>query len=280
MEQSINIYEFLDYRSYLVAWRTEGRKQNPTLTHEYICNALGQNNRSYFSDIEKGRKIIGSEVLDRLIKLIGLKGDESKYFRALVGYGQSGNYGEEEFWFERLMELNKAPRQHLTKEKYSYFKQWYHSVIRAYLDTTTFSGDYKKLVRDLYNRITEEEAKESIALMRKLDLVEDIDGVIKPTDKVVTAGDDVRDECIRAYNVSTNSILHSILEKAEPKTHNSSLLTVSVSKKGLALIEKRIHAFRQEIMAIAHKDEAAASGVYQVALHAYPLCKKEEKKKR
>lgn len=277
MEQGLNIYEFLDYKSYLVAWRTEGRKQNSALTHEYICNALGQNNRSYFSDIEKGRKIIGSEVLDRLIKLIGLTGDESKYFRALVGYGQSGNYGEEEFWFERLMELNKAPRQHLTKEKYSYFKQWYHSVIRAYLDTVSFTGDYNKLVRDLYHRVTVDEAKESIELMKKLELVEETDGKIIPTDKVVTAGDDVRHECIKAYNVSTNAILHTILEKGEPKTHNSSLLTVSVSKKGLALIEKRIHALRQEIMAIAHRDEESANGVYQVALHAYPLCKNGEK---
>ncbi len=216
-------------------------------------------------------------MLDRLIKLIGLKGDHSKYFRALVGYGQSANYGEEEFWFERLMELNRAPRQHLTLEKYSYFKEWYHSVIRAYLDIAEFNGNYTKLVNDLYNRITVEQAKESIILMKKLKLIEfNEDDFLKPTSKVLSTGDDVRHECIKAYNVSNNSILHTILEKGEPLTHNSSLVTVSVSSKGLSLIEKRINSFRQEVMAIAQKDEDSANGVFQIALHLYPLSKQAD----
>lgn len=279
MDAVIDIYEYLDYKKYLVEWRIESRKVNTHLTHEYICRALGQNNRSYFSDIEKGRKVIGSEVLDRLIKLIGLKGDESKYFRALVGYGQCANYSEEEFWFERLMELNKAPRQHLTKEKYSYFKEWYHSAVRSYLDTANFKDEYETLVKDLYNRITQDEAKKSVELLLTLGLIaENDEGYLKPTDKVVSAGDDVRHECIKAYNISNNEILQSILEKGEPGTHNSSLVTVSVSQKGLALIEKRIFALRQEIMAIAHKDDEDANGVYQVALHAFPLCRQAKSK--
>ncbi len=277
MNTSTDIYEYLDYRKYLSDWRCTGRKKDSSFTHENICLSLGQNNRSYFSDIEKGRKIIGSEVLDRLIDLIGLGKNESSYFRALVGYGQAGSYSEEEFWFEKLMELNKAPRQHLSHEKFSYFKEWYHSVIRAYLDTIEFRKDYSQLVSGLYNRITHEEAVESIALLEKLNLISlNEKGIYKPTDKVLSTGDDVRHECIKAYNVSTNSILHSILQKGDPGTHNSSLLTVSVSPKGLGQIERKIHSLRQEIMAIAHKDEIQAEGVFQVAIHAYPLCRQEK----
>ncbi len=272
MSNAINIFKYTDYKKYLTEWRLEEKNRSAGLTHEYLCRALGQNNRSYFSDIEKGRKIIGSEVLDRLIKLINLKEDEAKYFRALVGYGQSASYNEEEFWFERIIALNRAPRRELTTETFSYFRTWYHSVIRAYLDSVNFDGDYKKLSKELYGRVTPEEARKSVALLQKLDMVkENGEGFLKPTDKVITVGDSVRHDCIKAYNVANNEILHSILEDNSEGTHNSSLLTISISREGMSKIEKRIHNLRQEIMTIAHEDTKDADGVYQVAVHAFPL---------
>lgn len=58
-----NIFEFIDYTKFLTAWREAEKERNSGLTHEYICAKLGQKNRTYFSDIEKGRKIIGGRCL-------------------------------------------------------------------------------------------------------------------------------------------------------------------------------------------------------------------------
>ena len=101
MKNRPNIFEFIDFKKFLTAWREAEKEINPGLTHEFLCAKLEQKNRTYFSDIEKGRKKVGPEVLDRLIKLMGLKGDEIKYFRAIVGYGQPTTYDEREFWFEQ-----------------------------------------------------------------------------------------------------------------------------------------------------------------------------------
>jgi uncharacterized protein (TIGR02147 family) len=95
MVKKVNIFEYIDYKKYLTAWRGMEKENNPGVTLEYLSAKLGQKkNRTYFSDLEKGRRSIGPEVLDRLKKLTGLNCEESKYFRAIVGYAQSVTYEE------------------------------------------------------------------------------------------------------------------------------------------------------------------------------------------
>jgi uncharacterized protein (TIGR02147 family) len=92
---------------------------------------------------------------------------------------------------------------------------------------------------------------------------------------VLSTGDVVRDELLRQYQLSNHDILRSILEKDEPRTHDSTQLTVSVSREGIERIIKRIKQLRSEIISIAHKDEKKAERVYKIAIHAYPESRKE-----
>ncbi len=247
-------------------------RDTPGLTHEYLCFSLGQRNRSFFSDLEKGRKMIGSEVLERLIKLLELKGDEVKYFRALVGYGQSGNYSEEEFWFEQIIQLNRTSKTVIDRGSYAFFKEWYHTVIRAFLDTQNITNDYHRVAQALFNRVTVKEVEHSISLMDSLNLIErNVEGYWKPTEAALTLGDEVRDECIKAYNVANTDILRDILAKGDKGTHNSTILTVSTTKEGVDKIEKRINALRSEIVSIVNEEQGSSESVYQFALHAFPL---------
>ncbi len=276
MTSKVDIFKFLDYRKYLQAWRLEEKRLTPGLTHEYLCFSLGQRNRSFFSDLEKGRKLIGSEILERLIKMLSLRGEEAKYFRALVGYGQSSSYTEEEFWFEQLILLNRAPKTFLDKESYAFFKEWYHSVIRAYLDTDYITNEYDKIARALFNRVTVQEVEASIYLMDTLGLIErNENGYWKPNEKSLTLGDQVKDECIKAYNVANLDVLRDILIKGEKGTHNSSILTLSTSREGMRKIEKRVNALRSEIVSIVNEEQNDSDNVYQLSIHAFPLSKGE-----
>jgi uncharacterized protein (TIGR02147 family) len=101
------------------------------------------------------------------------------------------------------------------------------------------------------------------------------EGYWKPTDKILTTGDNVKDECFQRYQLSFHSILKQVLEENIPGSHDSSQLTVSVSKKGLERIVSRLRNLRSEIISISHKDETSADRVYQIALHAYPISRKD-----
>ncbi len=118
--------------------------------------------KPFFNDIEMGRKLIGPGVLERLTELLSIEGREAKYFRALVGYGQPATFHEKEFWFEQIVEMNNTPKKHIEKEAFQYFKEWWHSVVRATLDTCKCKDDYEMLSNLLYGRITSTQAQESI----------------------------------------------------------------------------------------------------------------------
>jgi uncharacterized protein (TIGR02147 family) len=272
MRTKPNIFEYIDFRKYLTAWRESEKANCPGITHEYISAKLGQKrNRTYFSDLEKGRRAIGKGMLDRLIKLLDLDGNEAKYFRAIVGYGQPTNYEEREFWFEQAIQLNNSPKRLVDKKTYSFYKKWYHTTIRAYLETCDFRNEFAEASRKLYGRISPKEIKEAIANLSSLGLIApDGRGFLKPTDKVLVTGDIVKDELIRQYYLTNLDILRSIVKKDEPGTHDSSQMTVSVSREGIERIVKRIKQLRSEIISITHKDEKKAERVYKIVIHAYP----------
>ncbi len=276
MRNRPNIFEFIDFRKFLTAWREYEKKNNPGVTFEYLSAKLGQKNRVYFSDLEKGRRSVGPEVLDRLIKLMDLSGDEAKYFRAIVGYGQPATCEEKEFWFEQAVQLNNTPKKLVDKKTFDFYKKWYHTTLRAYLETCDFKNEYAEASRKLYGRVSPKEVQEAIKNLLALGLVApDGNAYIKPTDKVLTTGNVVKDELLRRYQLANHDVLRTILEKDEPGTHDSTQLTVSVSRQGIERIVKRIKQLRSEIISIAHKDEHKADRVYKIAIHAYPESRKD-----
>jgi uncharacterized protein (TIGR02147 family) len=276
MKPRPNIFEFIDYKKFLTAWREAEKENNPGLTHEYLCAKLGQRNRTYFSDVEKGRKIIGGEVLDRLIKLMGLTCDEAKYFRAIVGYGQPATYSEKEYWFEQAIQLNNTPKKIVDKKTYAYFKRWYHSTVRAYLETCNFKKEYAEASRRLYGRVTPKEVKEAIKNLSAIGMIaSNEEGYLKPIDKVLVTGDMVKEALIRCYHVSNIKNFNAVIESREPDAYQSRHLTVSVSDRGMERIINRINQLRSEILSIAHKDEEEAHRVYKIAIHTYPESRKD-----
>jgi len=271
-----NIFEYIDFRKFLTAWREAEKETNPGVTLEYLSAKLGQRNRTYYSDLEKGRRTVGPEVLNRLATLMKLSPEETKYFRAIVGYGQPATLEEKEFWFEQAIELNNTPKKIVDKKTYAYYRKWYHTTLRAYLDTCDFKDQYAEASRKLYGRASVREVKEAIKNLRDLGLVAPDDrGYLKPTDKVLTTGDSVQDELLRQYHLANHDILREILQKDEPGTHDSSQVTVGVSEQGMKRIIRRIRQLRSEIISIAHKDEENADRVYKIAIHAYPESRKD-----
>lgn len=271
---SFTIYDYLDYQKFLADWRQNEKQKDPGLTHEYLCSRLGRKNRTLFNDIEKGRKKIGSELLLRLIKLLNLTKDEAKYFRALVNYGQEINYEEKEYWFEKLLDLNNIPKKTIDLESYSYFKEWYHTVIRAMLDIFDFKDNYQEFSHILYKRLNVSQIKKSIALLKKLKMVKkDKKGYLKPSDKIIATSNKVGAKVLNKFLIVNNEIFVDILKKDEPGSYTSSIFTLSLSKEGLGETLKRVEKFKNEISSIAHNDKVNANRVYNFGINFYPITK-------
>jgi len=263
----LDIYQFTDYRDLLKEWRKKAKLENSRISNEYICHKLSVSNRSYYGDLEKGTRRIGPEMMDRLCNLLTLKGTAANYFRALVGFGQAKVSQEKTFWFEQLIELNHTPKKIVDKDAYEYYRVWYHSVVRALLDTYECKGDWKDASHRLRNHITPNMVSESVHLLIRLGLAEECDGIYKVKNKVLTSGENMRNELLRQYQIAGIRRLAAIAEKDEPQTYNSTSLVLSLSSESLEILRAQMETLRSKIVSLANKDEKPAEHVVSFSMH-------------
>lgn len=264
------IYEYVDFRKYLEEYRKVRLEIDEKFTHYYICHRLGmKNSRSYFSNVIRGRKNIGSDTVQKFVELLELTSDEASYFRALVNFNQTTHADEKKDFLDKIVSLNITPRKIIEENAYRYFTTWFHPVIRELLDTFDFTGDFSQIAGKLDPPITAFEAEESIALLLELNLIEkNSDGFYKPNGKIVSTTDSVHSLLIDQYQLlSLERARERIVNR--PQGHITTTMTIAVSRSALDDIIQQMAKARTSIRSIAYNDEKCSKKVYEVILHIH-----------
>ncbi|MBD3317889.1 MAG: TIGR02147 family protein [Chitinivibrionales bacterium] len=266
-----NIYDYNDFRAYLRDYQRARFLFDKRFSRTGMCRLLGlPNSRSYFNDIVKGKKITAAYV-ERFIRVLELANSEATFFRALVKFNQAESPGERELYFEQLIRLNRSPKKVLDRRMYKYYKEWYHSAIRALLDVIDCKGDAKTLAHALNPRITVREARLSIKLLLELGLISRTqEGFLKPVDKCLTTGPYVQDQLIRQYQLQCLQVASTALINQSKHPQMFSTKLVSVSPQGFRLIERQLSKFLGEVSSIVHKDTDPADRVYHLDIQLFP----------
>lgn len=274
MSQKPNIFDYNDFRAYLKDFYSYKHQYSKKFSKTYICKELGlPNSRSYFQDVLNG-KFVSQLKVPLFIKVFNLDRDEAQFFRVLVNYNQAVDDPEErEFLFEQLISLNQTPKAIISAKEYSYYKDWYNSVVRAVLNIVDFKKDdnYLKFARQIFPPLTETQARGSVNLLLDLELIAENDhGFLKPTEKVITTGAYAKDEVIKQHQLKSLDIAREAILKNQKQSQRVITKTVSVSEEGYNRVLKNIEKCSSEINSIVHKDEAPADRVYQLDIVLFP----------
>lgn len=281
MSRKPNVYSYIDFREYLSDLYKYKNKRNKNFSKTYICKELGlKNSRSYFQDVLNG-KFVSQIKLPLLIRIFKLSKDEAIFFRLLVNYNQTLDDPEErEFFFEQLISLNKTPKVILDSVTYSYYKDWYNSIVRAVLNIVDFKqgGDYLQLARQIFPPITELQAKKSIQLLLKLNLIKiNKKGFLKPTNQVISTGAYAKAEIIKQYQLKSIKIAQDAIIKNTNQSQRIITKTMTVSSEGFNNVLKNIEKCNSEINSIVHKDDKKADKIYQLNIVLFPHLKRGSK---
>jgi uncharacterized protein (TIGR02147 family) len=274
MNRKPDIFDYNNFRSYLKDLYAYRHKLNKKFSKAYICTELGlPNSRSYFHDVLNG-KFVSQPKIALLIKVFDLDKEESQFFRVLVNYNQAVDDTEErELLFEQLVSLNRTPKKLISPKEYAYFKEWYHSVVRAVLNVVDFRKDdnYRRFAHMIFPPITESQAKTSIQLLLELELIKENDaGFLKPTDKILSTGAYAKDDIIKIYQLKSLEIANEAILKNQKQPQRVITKTVSISEEGFTRILKNLEKFNSELNSIVHKDENPADRVYQIDIVLFP----------
>lgn len=270
-----NIYEYNNFRTFLRDFYEYKHAENRYFTKAFICRELGlPNTRSYFNDVIGGKQV-SAQKLTLFIKMMKLSNDEANYFRALVNYNQCNNPDDKEMFLDQLIALNRTPKEIMAAKNYSYYREWYHSVIRALLAIVDFKDDYAKLAQMVFPSIPPTQAKESIRLLGQLEMIkQDEQGHYRPISKVISTGSYMKDEIIKSYQLKSLEVARVSI--TQNKRQNQRVLTkvISISDSAYTAIEKRLERFNAEVTSIVHKDTEKADRVYQMLQVFYPQSQK------
>lgn len=269
----VNIYGYVDFKRFLSDAFEERSARDANFTKTSICRQLGlPNSRSFFSDIIAGKKQVSKAKLELLIPIFGLDGDEAQYFRFLVLYNQTVVKDEKEFYLDQLIALNRTPWMLVDRSAYEFYKEWYTSAIRAYLDIAEVKDDeYEKIAKALYPPVSVPQVKASMELLKRLNFIrKDERGCWKPGDKILFSKSDANDALIKRYQAKCVEIGMTAMYDADLQPKTFATRTLSVSGEIYGKIEKKLQKFLSEVRSLAHKDEKPADRLCQLNIQLFP----------
>jgi len=270
--QITSVFDFADFRKFLEEYQGRRQALDKSFTRSRFCRELGlPNTRSFFNDIIKGTRPLSKTYVERFILALRMSEHEAQYFRVLVDFNQSEHPAERELLFDQLVSLNSTPARFVSQDQYEFYRHWHHTTIFSLLDVIDFTDDYAGLAKRVFPAITAADARESVALLKKLGLIHrTAAGLWKPTAKTLDSGSYVKSELVRQYQLQCLELSKRamLLEHRAPR--NFSTVTLSVSRSGCEMIEKKLQKFKSEVRSIAHREAAPADRVYQLNIQYFP----------
>ena len=270
------IFEYLDYREFLRDYYQSKKAANPAFSLRAFSDKIGFKAKDFISRVMQGDKNLSTQSIQKIVTGLKFGKREASFFEELVWFNQAETMDEKNSWFQKMQNELKIVRftegQHqLAFYQYQVYSHWRHLVVRSLIGMYGFHGDFTSLAKSVHPTITIEEAKESVELLEKCNLVKkNEDGSYELVNKDITTGDRTSKIALRGFHQHCLALGAESIDRDPPTMRNISGLTLGISQAGYEKIVERMSAFRKEIAQIANEDKDADK-VYQMQLLLFPI---------
>ena len=278
MNTFVNIFEFTKFRKFLAEYQERRQAAEPSFSRTEFCNLLGlPNTRSYFNDVVQGKRVTNN-MRERFINVIGLKGNEARYFEAMVDFDQGKTAQVREAAFDAMMRLNKNPQAIVDPDSYEFFGNWYNSTVYAILEVMDVGDDVSELAAKIFPPVSEKRLKASLELMQKMSLVrKDERGFWKPTKDSLATVQQSKSQMVLQFQKQCLELSKQALESEGSESRDMTTFTFAVSKSAQAKVEKAAEKFKAQVRQIVMADNETPTVVEHVNLHVFSNIRENNK---
>lgn len=266
-----NIFEYIDYRKFLGDAYAERRKESSKFSYRYIAGKVGFSSPGFFANVLKGKKDISLKLVLKFAELFKLNRKEREYFETLVMFNKATGTSEKKEYLDRLLAMRGSGVKKVDAHQWEYFEKWHHTAVRELIALKPFRGDFRSLAAMVNPPISAAEAKKSIELLERLDLIrKGEDGVYTRTDAAISAGDAISKTLLNAYQIEAMDLAKHALEHLPPSARNFSTLTLSISGPTYEAMVELLREFRRKMLDMAQNSQEV-DRVYQMNFHVFPV---------
>jgi uncharacterized protein (TIGR02147 family) len=271
------VFHYLDYQEYLRDYYREKKGENYFFSYRFMGRQVNLD-PGFLVKVLQGKNHISIKTIPAFIQLCKMNEKEAEYFKNLVFFGKSKLGTETKRLFKKLLEIQGKDVVDVKKSQYVFYNKWYHSAIRSLIGIKGFKGNYRNLANSLSPKISVDEAKESVQLLKKLGFIqEDKDGYYSLIHKNITTSDRWKSLAVKLFQADTIGLAKESLDRHLKDIRDISTMTIGIAPEDIDEIKELAKEFRQSILKIK-SGNSKASCVYQVNIQIFPLTKVEKRK--
>lgn len=280
-KSNLDVREHLHYKNYLSALANACRKMNPDFTYFDFSNVVGLSKSNVAKLIIDGQRPLTFKASQKVAIALELKGDERKYFSALVKYCNEKGVAEKEALFRKMLAIKKdtSPNQ-LSDLQIEYFGNWYIPVIRELLYHKDFCEDPVWIKNQLRVSVKPEDIREALKTLKKMELYRlDGDEIVVSSEEVMS-GHEV--DCLALISYHRQMIsasLEAIVQVSELEREIQSL-TLKLRRSDIVIAKHKIREILTECFAMDAQGFEEDEEVYQLNVQLFPHTSAASKNKK
>jgi uncharacterized protein (TIGR02147 family) len=275
-----NIFNYINYRAYLLDFYKEKKSANPGFSFQLIANKAGFKSKSFFPHVIGGKKNLSKESLFKLNSVLNLSDKSFSYLCDIVAFEQARTPKEKNYYFSRITEYSERNQaKMLLQEQYEFYSRWYHNTIRELACLVDFKDDYRLLGRLVKPAISARQARASVQLLLKLGLLERKGQGYKMTERNITTGDQIRSLAVHNFHLQNFAIAGESLNSCPSELRDISCLVSGLSPEGYETVRKEIQAFRKKLVSIISHDKPSQR-VYHISFFLFPTSENIEQRSK
>jgi uncharacterized protein (TIGR02147 family) len=272
-----SIYEYSDYRIFTKDYYEERKAENPNFSYRLLAQRAGINSAPFFKFLIEGKRNLTQETVAKVASALKLDEKGREYFENLVFFNQAKTVKDKSRFFDKLIALQKARNTlQIGSDKYAYFSEWHHCVIREYATMTDFRDDFGKLGNSLRPTISALKAQESVELLLRLGFLKKENGKYFQAEPLLSTGYGIEDYQIIKFQIKMLRMAIEAFDRSHSPERSMSSLTFGISRETYKTIVKELRAFRSHIMGLVGKDELPEM-VYHLNMSLFPMTKAQSK---
>lgn len=224
--------------------------------------------------ILSGQQGLSKTQAEKVARQIGFNADQRRMFIDLVECAHARSSKVRDLARLRLIKHDTSGSS-LQLDMFRTIADWYHLAILELTTLSFFKSDAIWIAKNL--DITPAQAEQAIERLKKLELLEEVGGVLKQTHGFLATPSGIPDAAIKSFH-------HQILKKADDAIDSQSVeerdfsaVIFAMDEDDLTWAKDRLREFRRELMGRLESNPKKKS-IYCLNLNLFRLGKKGEKK--